>query len=310
MGTDQRSVDQPPKRLSVVLDTDIGSDVDDAMALAILLGSDEVDLLGVSTVYGDTLLRARLTSRYAALAGRRLSVHAGLTTPASGREVWWAGHEGSLHDQLDDEPVASRDGVAFLIETVTALPGQVHVIAIGPLTNIAEAIRTDPRFVRDAAGLWIMGGAFDPGAPPEHNIRSDDHAARIVFDSGIPIVITGLECTRQVQIAAAELARLAAAGPLGYALARDIEQWWAFWQTEWNVPHDPVTVLSVLRPDLFDLTPPGRVTVHPAVDASDEPGRTSFRPDAGGSVRVVSGLRAPAVAQLIIDRIVAAGLSG
>ncbi|UFU05430.1 nucleoside hydrolase [Ruania halotolerans] len=283
---------------SVVLDTDLGTDVDDAMALALLLGSPEVELPAVTTVYGDTLLRARLVQRYAGLAGRRLPVWAGEAATRSGREVWWAGHEGSLHPGLEAEHVEPGDGAASLAEAVASRPGR-DVLAIGPLTNLALALERTPSMAGSARGFWLMGGDF--AAPePEHNIRSDTDAAAAVFNSGAPIVICGLEITRQVRIESGQLAVIAAAGPLGAALAADIDQWWKFWNETWNVPHDPVAVLALLRPELVTLSEPGRVYV-----SNDGVTTHEVRPD--GNVRVVVGLDAPRVAEEIVTRIVRAG---
>src|SRR3954454_17398340 len=140
----------------VVLDTDIGTDVDDLMALALLLGSPDVDLIGITTVYGDTRLRAQLTTRILSAANRSVPVHAGAGTTLSGREVWWAGHEGALHHDLDTERYDSDEAVRFLVETVLGSPGEIDLIAIGPLTNIAHAIAEDPRFAASVRHLWIM----------------------------------------------------------------------------------------------------------------------------------------------------------
>lgn len=283
---------------SVVLDTDLGTDVDDAMALALLLGSGEVDLAAVTTVYGDTLLRARLVQRYAGLAGRRLPVWAGESATRSGREVWWAGHEGSLHPGLEAEHVEAGDGAASLITAVTSQPGR-DVLAIGPLTNLAAALEQAPGMIGAARGFWLMGGDF--AAPePEHNIRSDVDAAAAVFDSGAPIVIAGVDVTRTVRVEARQLEQIAGAGRLGAALAADIDQWWKFWNETWNVPHDPVATLALLRPDLVTLSEPGCVHV------SDD-GVTTHEVRPGGNVRVVVGLDAVRVAEEIVARIVRAG---
>lgn len=98
-----------PRPYDALLDTDIGSDVDDALALGVLLGSPEVSLRGATTVYGDTLLRARLARRLASLAGHDLTVVPGAAETLSGREVWWAGHEGDAFDDLSGERV--RDDI-------------------------------------------------------------------------------------------------------------------------------------------------------------------------------------------------------
>ncbi|WP_035749167.1 nucleoside hydrolase [Arthrobacter sp. 35W] len=288
----------------IILDTDIGSDVDDALALALILGSPEAELLAVTTVYGDTLLRARLAKRFGALAGRTVDVYCGIQTPRSGREVWWPGHEGSLHDGLDTEDIhQDEDAVANLVRRVSEQPGEIDVVAIGPLTNIAAAIDADPAFERNVRHLWIMGGAFDTNEP-EHNFRSDDEAARVVFDSALNITVSGLEVTRQVEMGRDQLALIAAAGPLGAALDADIRQWWAFWNEEWNVPHDPITVLTLLRPDLFDLSTPGTVSI---AIGGESAGLSTFTPNVHGRVRRVTGLNAKSVAAEISSRIVKAG---
>lgn len=286
----------------VILDTDIGTDVDDAMALSQLFGLTEVDLVGITTVYGDTLLRARLARRLASLAGREVPVHAGRRDPRSGREVWWAGHEGALYEGLERETVEPTDAVAFLVEQVLASPGEIDVVAIGPLTNIAEAIDADPRFAGAVRHLWIMGGAFTTDEP-EHNFRSDTHAAEVVFASGIPMTVTGLEATRQVEIRRDELARIGAAGELGAILVAEIEQWWRFWNEEWNVPHDPVTVLTMVEPELFEFSEAGRIEVErDGVGA----GRSRFVAG-GGSARIVTGLDGSTVAACIVEAIERAG---
>lgn len=188
----------------VLLDTDIGSDVDDALALGVLLGSPEARITGVTTVYGDTLLRARLTHRLGALAGRDLTVVPGAKDTLSGKDVWWAGHEGKAFTDLEREPV--REDTAadrFLVDSVLARPGEIDVIGIAPLANIARAIRLDDRFAAGVRGLYLMGGSFGPDARPEHNIVSDITAARVVFGSGIRTVVTGLEITTRLRIESA-----------------------------------------------------------------------------------------------------------
>jgi purine nucleosidase len=293
-----------PTARAVVLDTDIGTDVDDAMALALLLGLPGVDLLGVATVYGDTALRARLARRYGSLAGLALPVRAGEGKPLSGREVWWAGHEGSLHTGLDGEAYEDGSAVEWLVRTVAERPGEVDVLAIGPLTNIALALEADPGFAENVRTLWVMGGAFDDVERTEHNFRSDALAAHRVFSSGIRAVVTGLEVTRRVKVLEPHLRRLGAAGALGGALAADIDQWWKFWDEQWNVPHDPVAVLSMVRPELFTLSEPGTVLIE---TEGEDAGASVFRPGGGGRTRLVRDLDTAEVPEEIVRGIVAAG---
>lgn len=287
----------------IILDTDIGSDVDDALALSLILGSPEAELLGVTTVYGDTLLRARLAKRFGSLAGREIAVYQGIGTPISGREVWWPGHEGTLHNGLENEPVEQEDAVSFLTRQVSERPGEIDVVAIGPLTNIAAALASDPNFARNVRHLWIMGGGFGMDET-EHNFRSDDLAAKTVFESGLNITVSGLEITQKVEMRKDQLSLIAAAGPLGQALNADIRQWWAFWNNEWNVPHDPITVLTLLRPQLFTFSARGTVNI---TCGGESAGFSTFSPSSTGTVRLVTAIDADAVADEISSRIATAG---
>ncbi|MDX2970657.1 nucleoside hydrolase [Kribbella solani] len=289
---------------SIILDTDIGSDVDDAMALAQLMGSPELELVEVHTVYGDTRLRAQLARRYAALAGRDVDVVPGVVEPISGREVWWAGHEGTLHADLDAETISADSAPERLVARLRARPGELDVAAIGPLTNLAAAFALEPQAAGWIRHLWVMGGGFGAAEDAEHNFRSDDVAAQAVLNAGVPTTITGLEITRQVTIEAARLERIRAAGPLGAALGADIEQWWAFWNETWNVPHDPVALLALSRPELFTFSETGRVTIAIGGEAA---GHSTFTPDPTGSVRIVTGVDGEQVAEEITSRIVTAG---
>jgi purine nucleosidase len=278
----------------VVLDTDIGSDVDDALALGMLLGSPEVELLGVTTVYGDTTLRARLARRFIGLAATDVPCYPGARETLTGRPVCWAGHEGALFDDLDTEEVASRSAVDFLVDAAG-----LDIVAIGPLTNIAAAIEAGASFRH----LTVMGGSFADDRP-EHNFRSDPEAARIVLTSGIPATVCGLEITTQVRVTPAGLARIAAAGSLGQALAAEVDQYWKFSGQPYNVPHDPVAALTLLRPDLFETTP---VDVSVSVD---EPAGVSIgTPSPSSVVRVVTAIDADAAGEAILTRISAAAVT-
>ncbi|MEQ7010465.1 nucleoside hydrolase [Actinopolymorpha sp. B17G11] len=252
----------------VILDTDIGSDVDDALALAMLFGATDIELLGVTTVYGDVDLRARIARRLARLAGHDgLAVASGAERPLSGAEAWWAGFEGQLYSDLGGE-VFMEDVTAaeFLAQTAADIPGELDVVAVGPLTNLAAAIRTDPAFVSNVRRVYVMGGRFDVREQAEHNFKCDAEAAAEVFASGIPVTVVGLEITTRARIGPDELAPIAAAGALGRQIEAEVHQWWQYTEHQWNHPHDPIAVLAMLRPDLLGLTGPVRVRVEPEGD--------------------------------------------
>jgi len=268
----------------VVLDTDIGSDVDDLLALAMLLGSPEWDLTAISTVYGDTVLRARMVRRAYRLAGRPAPpIAPGAREPLSERPVWWAGHEGKLMPDLVAEPVDETLDAAALLRAGTT------VAAIGPLTNVAEAMARRHGIEQ----LVVMGGNFTSGEP-EHNIMSDVAAARAVFDAGVPALVTGIDQTERVVLDDDSVAAIRSSGALGELLAAEIHQFRA-WLGRPDSPHDPVAVLAAIRPELFTFVR-GRIEV-------DSDGVTTLRRHNDGPHRVVVDLDPPAVLAEIVTRV-------
>ncbi|GAA2749265.1 nucleoside hydrolase [Amnibacterium kyonggiense] len=277
--------------LPILLDTDLGSDVDDELALALLWGSPEVELLGVSTTYGDVDLRARIVRRMAVLTGRDVLVAPGEPTPLSGRDVWWAGIEGVAYGDLPAED-ATTTGAQLLLDRGAG----ADLLAIAPLTTVAVALGAG----LEPAGITVMGGDWaDPDAA-EHNIASDVVAARRVLGSGLPITVVGVDVTRRVTFADPEIGRFAACGELGAVIAREMRAWMARWDEDVEVPHDPLTALALLQPDLFAFTPPVAVEVADsgAVRIVDGP----------GTVRIAIDVDAAAARTAMADRI-AAGLT-
>ncbi|HEY8457858.1 MAG TPA: nucleoside hydrolase [Actinopolymorphaceae bacterium] len=298
----------------MILDTDIGTDVDDALALAMLFGAPDVDLLAVTTVYGNVAVRAQIARRLARLAGRdALAVVPGKSRPLSGGEPWWAGFEGRLYADLECEAFAEDlKAPEFLVERVVAAPGEIDIVATGPLTNIAAALRADPRFASSVRMLYVMGGRYDGEDPIEHNFRSDAVAAAEVFASGIPVTVVGLEVTTQVRIGPDELATIAAAGALGRQLEAEVHQWWDYTGREWNHPHDPLAVLAMLRPDLVGMRR-AKVRVEPRGENAGrcvtEPFDGTESPESFGTCVVDSVKITPAVTE-IVELVEAAGHQG
>ncbi|WP_171906774.1 nucleoside hydrolase [Jiangella alba] len=287
-----------------MIDTDIGSDVDDIVALATILGSPEIDLLGVTTVYGDPVQRAR-TARYVLrLAGRPdTPVAVGAGRSLAGRPLRSMRHESPPLREADDEEVdPAASASAFLTQAVARRPGTVAVLAIGPLTNLAAALRADPGFARDVHSIHVMGGSF---APPggEYNMLCDPEAAAEVLGSGAPVVVTGLEITQRVRVDTGGIARIAAAGPLGAIISREMTRYAGLRDRTFVHPHDAVAAAGLLAPDLVATT-----AVRPVVEV-DGPGagHTRAAPDPAGSVRLVDDIDAEAVTALILDRVVRAG---
>ena len=252
----------------VILDTDIGTDVDDIVALGLLLRAPCIDLRAVTTVYANALLRARMVRAVLARADRTgIPVGSGADLPLMKREpLFWEGWEGEgIVDEADSSAEPLPHAVDLLISTVLAAPGAVTVVAIGPLTNIALAILREPRFATAVRRIIVMGGIIqrrrDQLAAPfvEHNIRCDPEAAKIVLTSGAPITLVPLDVTTQVRVRRQDLAHLAT-DALGRMLADQLDRYLRHKDRDWTHPHDALAAALVLRPD-FVVTEPMYVDV-------------------------------------------------
>jgi purine nucleosidase len=243
----------------VILDTDIGDDIDDAFALALVLRSPELRLLGIETAFGDTELRARLVDRYlAAVARTDIPVLAGVET----KEIHFTQAAYARQWPSRKHP----DAVAFLLDQIRAHPGQITLIAIGPLFNIEAAIAKDPVTFRKLKRVVIMGGSVYRGydakdgdrnsfPSPEWNILCDPEGAKALLGSGVPVFVMPLDST-QIHLENPSLGMVFAHGsPLTDQLTLLYHQWTA--PNEWRSPtlFDPVAVTYAVRPDLCPVTP-------------------------------------------------------
>jgi inosine-uridine nucleoside N-ribohydrolase len=247
----------------IILDCDPGHD--DAMA--ILLAAHHADLLGITTVSGNAPLAA--TTRNALLvtqiADIDVEVHAGAGRPL----LVEAKHAAHAHGQtgLDgpdlpelERSVTSHDAVGFIIETVRS-NDDVWLVPVGPMTNIAIALRQAPDIIEKMAGISFMGGSMGPGnATPtaEFNFWADPHAARIMIGAGVPTVkMAGLNLTSQYTFGEELSERLVGLGTsTGVFAGQVIGSYIAAARRNqaWSVAHlhDPCAVLAITHPDLFE----------------------------------------------------------
>lgn len=257
----QGATTKPATPQLVILDTDIGDDIDDAFALALLLRSPEVKLLGISTAFGDTELRARLVDRYLAAVGRgEIPVKAGVPTPA-------ANHFTQAAYALHAPEQKHGDAVDFLLREIRVHPRQITLIAIGPLFNVQAAIERDPVTFRKLKRVVMMGGSVYRGyddqesgnahepPSPEWNIRCDPAGLRALLQSGVPVFMMPLDST-QVHLTLPELGQILSSGsPLTDQLTLLYHQWTG--ASAWRMPtlFDPVAAAFTIRPDLCPVKP-------------------------------------------------------
>jgi inosine-uridine nucleoside N-ribohydrolase len=243
----------------VIIDTDIGDDIDDAFALALALRSPGLRILGITTAFGDTALRARLVDRYLAAVGRTdIPVAVGIATPDAHFS------QGAYARQ---EPARAHPGaVDFLLNQIRAHPGQITLIAIGPLANEQAAIARDPAAFRKLRRVVMMGGSvyqgYDDGKPgahrppdPEWNIRCDPAAARALLASGVPVYMMPLDST-QIPLDAAGRAQIFShRTPLTKQLSLLYGEWSAATGRQSPTLYDPVAVTYAIRPELCPVRP-------------------------------------------------------
>ncbi len=237
----------------LVLDTDIGTDVDDLLALVFIAKAPELSLEGITTVHGNTLLRAKIARVACQMIGlTNLPIVPGAAETLSGQPIFWPGHEGENIPGLESAYVEnSVSAPQYLFDLSEKYQGQLEVLAIGPLTNLAQAVSLFPKFKSNVKGLHLMGGAYWVDYP-EHNIETDVLAAKMVFESGIPITAVGLDVTLKVWLRESHLRQIEILpNGLGPMLAGQIRGWWKFLGKNENNPHDPLAALAMIRPDLF-----------------------------------------------------------
>jgi purine nucleosidase len=240
----------------VIFDTDIGTDIDDAYALAALIRRSELRVLGVTTVSGDAVARARLAAKLLQMAGgkwTRVPVYAGLSGPVQYmKQVEWA-------NGFDSPSLHGKGGVEFMRREINARPGEITLIAVGELTNIAALLESEPGIGRKIRAISLMGGSiyrgYAPGSKPEPewNIKSNAAAARTVFTSGVPLLVAPLDSTADLKLTPEMRVRLFARGvPLNDALAA-LDQIWRY-TNHWK--GDMPTLFDVLAVDLVNPRKP------------------------------------------------------
>jgi purine nucleosidase len=295
----------------IILDTDIGTDVDDLLALALALRSPELDLAAITCVYGDVELRARMVQKVLRLAGRGdVPVGIGVQLPLlRSRPVYWAGHEGvGILDHDDSLNASAPHAVDLMIDTVSATPGEVTLVPIGPLTNIAAAVIREPAIVHRVRRVVLMGGVIRYGDSldlpwVEHNIRSDPEAAHVVFNAGWPITMIGLDVTTRVVVHRDQVPRiLSGGGALQTTVADQLVRYMRARKRDWTFLHDPLAVASVIDPS-FVRTESLRVEIE--YGSSQLAGATiARRPgEEGGNVQVAVGVDAPRFVNFLLNRL-------
>ena len=240
------------------MDTDIGDDIDDAFALALALRSPELQIVGVTTTFGDTQARAKLVDRFLGEAGRQdIPVAVGMPTPPKTRFTQLAYSERGGYARANHP-----DAVTFVLDQIRRYPGEITLVAIGPLVNVGAIINKDPQTFRKLKRVVMMGGSvergyadsgYGPPAPPEAewNILNDIPSAQKLFQSGVPLYVMPLDAT-QLKLDEVKRSFLFRQGtPITQALTVLYYQWG---QTTPTL-YDPMTIAYILSPEICPVQP-------------------------------------------------------
>ncbi|QQE77411.1 nucleoside hydrolase [Alicyclobacillus sp. SO9] len=295
-------------RKKVILDVDTG--IDDALAILYALKSPNLEVLGITTCFGnvDVDTATENTLAVVQLINGTVPVYRGAESPVARK---WSGPVPWIHGEngLGDAPLPelslrseSVDAVTFIKETVHAHPGEVTIIPVARMTNLARAIVENPELSSEIKEVVFMGGAaFCPGnvtPVAEANIWGDPEAAKLVFQSGVPLSMVGLDVTLKARLFLSEIERISEDTAYGPLLKQALRFYIGAYEGEgvedaWCPLHDPMAVAMVEHPEWFeaplypvDVETDGRITAGmTVVDAR-------AKASADANVRVCTDVRA------------------
>ncbi|MDE2756306.1 MAG: nucleoside hydrolase [Acidobacteriota bacterium] len=246
------------ERIKVILDSDLGSDIDDAFAVALLLSSPELEIMGITLGHGPTDKRGRLACRLLYETGREdipvalgrptdLVVGQPEITEPDPRQFSWAEGFSAL------EPI-DRSAADFIADQLRRHPKQITLISVGPVSNLADLLQEDPEALQLAQRVYSMFGSFylgygsSPVPSAEWNVRADIPSARTLSSSIVPITYAGLDVTAFVELKADQRRALwSHRSPLTDAL----QALYRLWGRRTPILFDPVPIGMVLWPELF-----------------------------------------------------------
>jgi inosine-uridine nucleoside N-ribohydrolase len=263
--------------IKILLDTDIGTDIDDAVALAYLLCHPDCELVGITTVTGEAEKRASLASVLSQAVGKNIPIYPGADHPMQGEQRQPIAQQAAALPRWPHQiSFPMNQAVDFLANTIRTYPGEVTLLTIGPLTNAGLLFSTYPDVAELLAGLVMMGGNFDETGPErervEWNVAGDPRAAEVTYKAPVRLHRSlGLNVTQKVMMSAEDVRKKFTA-PLLRPVLDMAEIWFAGFYPLITF-HDPLAAATLFEPDLCTYQQ-GTVTV----DTIDKPGQTIWQP--------------------------------
>jgi purine nucleosidase len=243
---------QQPGKMKIILDTDIGDDIDDAWALAFLISHQNFEPLGVTITHGNTPARMKIACKLLHITGRGdIPVAVGRKT-SDGYFQQYAWAEDFTAKQPITQPAAD-----FIVEQVKKYPGEVTILAVGPLQNLADALRREPNLPKLVKRVVLMGGCvYGTADKPdklirEWNVYQSTVDSQLVYGAGLPLTIVPLDSTTHVKLSDAERKQVSDYNsPLTYAL-ECLYRLWLTGPAARMTLHDQLAVAEAAAPGKF-----------------------------------------------------------
>ncbi len=270
----------------ILFDTDIGSDIDDAVALAWLLANPDCDLVGITTVSGQPEVRARLASALCHVAGKRVPIVPGAARPLQVETRQPIAQQApSLERWAHDETFISEDAIDFMADLIDRNPGEITLLAVGPMTNVAKLFEHSPEVPMQLKQVVLMCGRFGQeqlgSRPSEWNVYCDPHAADIVLNTETRRTRAhGLDVTMQVQMDAGEV-RSRFDAPLLHPVLDMAEEW--FNRRPLITFHDPLAAIATFDEEVCVYE---RGSANVCTDSGADQGLTEWQSGRSGNLEI------------------------
>ena len=265
-------------KTKILLDTDIGTDVDDAICLAYLLANPNCELMGITTVTGESEKRAMLASSLCKIAGKDISIYPGIEKPLIIEQLQKKAQQATALDKwVHEKKFPKGEAINFMRRVIRKNQGEIILLTIGPLTNIGLLFTVDPEIPALLKGLVTMAGKFDLNAPAysnvEWNAMGDYHATEIVYRANAPFHKSiGIDISSRVTMDSNEFKEIC-----NHKLLLPVLDFSKIWFEEWDMItfHDPLAA-SIIFNDSICQFENGLVTIE--LEKEKERGLTRWHP--------------------------------
>jgi len=247
----------------IIIDTDLGDDVDDMFAIVFAGLIDDIDVIGLTTVFRNAYQRAQMAQYLLRQVKMNIPVYAGIDKPFIqeyedfGNTFNWEIKDGiyqlpQILPEMKEEKISDKNAIDFIIESAEKYGEELTILAIGPMTNIATAIKKAPETMKKIKEIRLIGGAYSFEVD-EWNVVCDPEALRIIVKSGIPIKAVGVDLTVKTPLSDEQVANIKRFNGRVECINKMVEKWFNFFHFERPVMHDSLIVATLLDDKIVEF---------------------------------------------------------